>query len=242
MNFLQRRQFLELMFGSSAALTVSRRWATRLSSLVGAQGTPLDAAAYAASRRFAETASGRIAYVERGSGDAVLFLHGFPLNGFQWRGAIDRLSTVRRCIAPDFLAMGYTEVAEGASVGPAAQAAMIVQLMDALSLAAVDLVANDSGGAVAQLLVAGHPARFRSLLLTNCDTEHDSPPPALLPVIELSKSGKYVDEWLVPWLADKVLARSARGIGGCVTRTQPIRPTRPSGTTSRRSSARRGAR
>src|SRR5262245_24212245 len=214
MNFLQRRQFLELMFGSSAALTVSRRWATRLSSLVGAQGTPLDAAAYAASRRFAETASGRIAYVERGSGDAVLFLHGFPLNGFQWRGAIDRLSPVRRCIAPDFLAMGYTEVAQGASVGPAAQAAMIVQLLDALSLAAVDLVANDSGGSVAQLLVARDPARVRSLLLTNCDTEHDSPPPALLPVIELSKSGKYVDEWLVPWLADKALARSARGIGG----------------------------
>ncbi|HKE92213.1 MAG TPA: alpha/beta hydrolase [Gemmatimonadales bacterium] len=221
---MQRRQFLELMFGSSAALTVSRRWATRLSALVESQGAPLDAAAYAASRRFAETTSGRIAYVERGSGDAVLFLHGFPLNGFQWRGAIDRLSPVRRCIAPDFLAMGYTEVAEGASVGPAAQAAMIVQLMDALSLAAVDLVANDSGGAVAQLLVAGHPARFRSLLLTNCDTEHDSPPPALLPVIELSKSGKYVDEWLVPWLADKVLARSARGIGG-MCYADPAHPT-----------------
>jgi len=33
----------------------------------------------------------------------------FPLNSFQWRGAIDKLSAHRRCIAPDFLALGYTE-------------------------------------------------------------------------------------------------------------------------------------
>src|SRR5262245_65876208 len=212
---MQRRSFLEMMLGSAAALTAPPappappahprpRWLAGLSS----QSPRLDAAAYAASRRFAGTRAGRIAYVERGSGDAVVFLHGFPLNGFQWRGAIDRLAPARRCIAPDFLAMGYTEVVEGASVGPDAQAAMIVQLLDALSLAAVDLGANDSGGAVAPLLVAREPARVRWLLLTNCDTEHDSPPPALLPVIELSKSGKYVDEWLVPWLADKALAGS----------------------------------
>lgn len=107
---------------------------------------PMDAAAFHAARRFAETGFGRIAYVERGAGDAALFLHGFPLNGFQWRGALDRLSTHRRCIAPDFLAMGYTEVAEGQSVAPDAQAGMLVALLDTLSIPAVDLVANDSGG------------------------------------------------------------------------------------------------
>src|SRR5262245_11476004 len=51
-------------------------------------GRPLDAAAWSAARRFADTPFGKIAYVERGSGDAALFLHGFPLNGFQWRGAL----------------------------------------------------------------------------------------------------------------------------------------------------------
>ncbi|MGE5802121.1 MAG: alpha/beta fold hydrolase [Gemmatimonadota bacterium] len=131
----------------------------------------MDAAAFHAARRFAGTRFGRIAYVERGSATAAaLFLHGFPLNSFQWRGALDRLSPYRQCIAPDFLAMGYTEVAEGQGVGPAAQVAMIVELLDTLRIDAVDLVANDSGGAVAQLLVAGHGERVRSLLLTNCDT------------------------------------------------------------------------
>jgi haloalkane dehalogenase len=77
-----------------------------------------------------------------------------------------------------------------------------------------NLVANDSGGAVAQLLVAQHQARVRTLLLTNCDTEPDSPPAAVLPVIALAREGKFADAWLAPWLADKTLARSEKGLGG----------------------------
>jgi haloalkane dehalogenase len=76
------------------------------------------------------------------------------------------------------------------------------------------VIANDSGGAVAQLLVAVHPKRVGTLLLTNCDTEPDSPPPAVLPVIQLARAGKFAHDWLVPWLADKKLARSEKGLGG----------------------------
>ncbi|MFP2929575.1 alpha/beta fold hydrolase [Pyxidicoccus sp. 3LG] len=225
---MRRREFLELSAGAlvAGALTGCGYRAVNggaSTQVAGGRG-PLEAAAFQAERRFASTAFGRIAYVERGSGDAALFLHGFPLNSFQWRGALERLSPYRRCIAPDFLALGYTEVAEGQSVAPEAQAAMLVALLDTLSIAAVDLAANDSGGAVAQLLVTRHPERVRTLLLTNCDAENDSPPPALLPVIELSKAGKFVDEWLAPWRADKVLARSAQGIGG-MCYADPAHPT-----------------
>ncbi len=179
-----------------------------------AASVPLDASAFCAARRFARTRFGDIAYVEGGRGLAALFLHGFPLNGFQWRGALDRLWPHRRCIAPDFLGLGYTEVAQGQDVGPDSQAAMLIALLDHLAIDRVDLVASDSGGAVAQLLVARHPQRVRTLLLTNCDAETDSPPPALLPVIELAKQGRFVDEWLGAWRADTALARSPEGIGG----------------------------
>jgi pimeloyl-ACP methyl ester carboxylesterase len=112
------------------------------------------------------------------------------------------------------LALGYTEVADGQSVAPQAQLKMLVQLLDKLSISSIDIVANDSGGAIAQLFVAHHSDRVRSLLLTNCDTEPDSPPAAVLPVIELARAGKFADEWLVPWLSDKALARSEKGLGG----------------------------
>jgi len=184
----------------------------------------MSAAEWSAARRYAETSFGRVAYVERGSGDVALFLHGFPLSGFQWRGAVARLAEDRRCLAPDFLAMGHTEVAEGASVDPGSQVSMLGELLDRLSIEAVDVIANDSGGLAAQLFLAGHPARVRSLLLTNCDSEIDSPPPFLMPVIELAREGVFVDEVLAPQLADPATARSAEGIAGSCY-VDPAHPT-----------------
>lgn len=173
-----------------------------------------DAAAWNAARRFAKTRFGEIAYVERGTGPAALFLHGFPLNGFQWRGAFDRLADHRRCLAPDFMGLGYTKVAAGQSRDPQAQVDMLIAFLDERGVDVVDLVANDSGGGVAQLFVVQHPKRVRTLLLTNCDTEPDCPPPALKPVLDLSREGKFVEQWLAPDLADKNRARSAQGLGG----------------------------
>lgn len=224
---MHRRNFLAMAASAVAVGTFTgglSRAVSAAAPLAADAGGPLDAAAFHAERRFTQTRFGRIAYVERGAGDAALFLHGFPLNGFQWRGALERLSPHRRCIAPDFMALGHTEVADGQSVAPDAQVAMLVALLDGLSIQTVDVVANDSGGQVAQLLVVRHPERVRTLLLTNCDTEIDSPPPALVPVIAMSKEGKFVDTWLAPWRADQALARSAEGIGG-MCYADPAHPT-----------------
>ena len=210
---MDRRRFLAASAGAIASGMLAG-CATRVFGDAASAGAALDAVAFHKARRYAETGFGSIAYVERGSGPAALFLHGFPLNGFQWRGALDRLSPYRRCIAPDFLGMGYTQVADGQSCAPEAQVDMLLALLDALSISSVDVVANDSGGAIAQLLVARHRDRVRTLLLTNCDEEHDCPPPALLPVIELARQGRFVDEWLGQWHADTGLARSPEGIGG----------------------------
>jgi pimeloyl-ACP methyl ester carboxylesterase len=223
---MHRREFLAMAGTALAGVlgACASRRVEGVSSTIAGAGKPTDALAFQAARRFAQTRFGKTAYVERGAGAAALFLHGFPLNGFQWRGALDLLSPYRRCVAPDFMGLGYTEVAEGQSVAPAAQVDMLLALLDQLSISTVDVVANDSGGAVAQLLVARHPQRVRTLLLTNCDVENECPPAAVLPVIELARAGTYVDKWLAPWLADKALARSAEGIGG-MTYSYPDCPT-----------------
>ncbi len=199
---MKRRQFLELTGAALAAGVVGRVSANAPQSL--------DAAAFRATRRFADLRFGRIAYVERGSGNAALFLHGAPLNGFQWRGAIDRLSVHRRCIALDFMGLGYSEIPEQQSLAAAAQAEMLAGFLDALAIRAVDIVASDSGGAVAQLFVARHPERVRTLMLTNCDVEPDSPPPKVRPVIEMARAGTLA-EATAKWLTDKALARATFG-------------------------------
>jgi pimeloyl-ACP methyl ester carboxylesterase len=220
-NDMIRRQFIKVTAGTLASGALSAFGSRREDE--GGQG-PLNSTTFHAERKYAGTNFGRIAYVERGTGDAALFLHGFPLNSFQWRGALERLAAHRRCIAPDFMALGYTEIADGQSVAPDAQVAMLTALLDNLSVPKVDVVASDSGGAVAQLLVARHQERVRTLLLTNCDTEKDSPPPAFLPVIEMSRAGTWVDQSLAAQLADKKLVRSAEGIGA-LCYDDPAHPT-----------------
>jgi haloalkane dehalogenase len=211
---MYRRQFLAVVAGAVAGSALDP--AVRIRAIVpGVAETRIDAAAFHASRRFARTAFGRIAYIERGTGPAALFLHGLPLNGFQWRGALERLWPHRRCIAPDSMGLGYGEIPEGASLAPEAQASMLAALLDALAIHAVDLVGSDSGGAIAQIFVARYPERVRTLLLTNCDVHNDSPPPALLPVIAAARAGTFADQVLAPQLADKASARLASGLGGC---------------------------
>jgi pimeloyl-ACP methyl ester carboxylesterase len=51
-------------------------------------------------------------YIERGSGERGLFDHGLPLNGFHWRGVIECVAGFRRCIVPDLMGLGYTDVSE----------------------------------------------------------------------------------------------------------------------------------
>lgn len=171
-----------------------------------------------AARRFADTAFGRIAYVERGSGPAALFLHGWPLNGFHWRGGMAGLAGLRRCIAPDFMGLGHSEVPEEADLAPAAQAGMIVALMDRLDIPAADIVANDSATAIAQLLAVRHPGRVRSLLLTNGDVHTNSPPPGLQPAIEQARRGELI-HWFDRQVADPAFAATREGLG--LTYTDP---------------------
>jgi haloalkane dehalogenase len=229
---LTRRAFLE----RSAAITsflgtglLGATLATRDVADVFAQTkgmTPvadMTAAEFQKLRRFVETPQGRIAYVERGRGPAALFMHGLPLNNFQWRGAIPRLAAHRRCIAPDFLGLGYTEARPNQSFSTSAQVEMIVALLAKLKIENVDVIASDSGGAVAQMFAARHPARVRTLLLTNCDVHTNSPSPLMVPAVELARKGELAD-LLAKQIADKTLARSAEGIGGACY-TQSSNPT-----------------
>jgi haloalkane dehalogenase len=221
---MNRRRFFQIGAETAALAMLEKLGRLAFGLPTATPSNELNAAEFHRMRKFITTQQGRIAYLDVGQGPGALFLHGFPLNSFQWRGVIPQLSQLRRCIAPDFLALGYTEVADGQSVAPHAQFEMLVEFLDKLSVPKVDIVANDSGGAVAQLFVTRYPDRASSLILTNCDTEPDSPPKAVLPVIELGRARKFADTWLAPWLADKQLARSERSLGGqCYS--NPAHPT-----------------
>jgi pimeloyl-ACP methyl ester carboxylesterase len=149
----------------------------------------MDIVTFHASRCFAEVKSGRIAYIEQGRGPVALFVHGVPLNGYHWRHVIDRVKDRRRCIAVDLMGLGYTEISPSQDVSFTAQARMLAEVLDKLGIDQVDLIGNDSGGAIAQIFAAHHPDRLRSLVLTNCDVHDGWPPPQVLPIMERAANG-----------------------------------------------------
>lgn len=51
----------------------------------------------------------KMAYIEGGSGDPIVFLHGNPSSSFEWRNVIPHLVDMGRCIAPDLIGMGDSE-------------------------------------------------------------------------------------------------------------------------------------
>jgi pimeloyl-ACP methyl ester carboxylesterase len=143
--------------------------------------------------RYTPTRFGDIAFTEHGQGPPALFVHGVFLNGYLWRHVIDRVADLRRCIAIDLLAHGGTRASAEQTLTFDEQAEMLESFCDSRGLAEIDLVSNDSGGGIAQIFAARHPARIRSLTLTNCDTHDNWPPPAFMPVVEAARQGKFAE-------------------------------------------------
>jgi pimeloyl-ACP methyl ester carboxylesterase len=85
--------------------------------------------------------------------------------------------------------------------------------MDALGVETADIVANDSGTAVAQLLAIAHPARVRTMLLTNGDVHTNSPPEALKPAIAAARGGELA-HIIERHLTEPAFAASPVGLGG----------------------------
>jgi pimeloyl-ACP methyl ester carboxylesterase len=141
-------------------------------------------------RHTAATRSGEISYIDLGAGPVALFVHGIATNAYLWRHVMDALSGQRRCIAVDLPLHGQSPVTAEQDLSLAALAASLDDFCEVLGLTGIDLVANDTGGAIAQIFAARYPQRLATLTLTNCDTVDNLPPDAFKPIVELAAAGK----------------------------------------------------
>jgi len=121
--------------------------------------------------------AGAIAYRECGSGSPIVFVHGVGVNGDLWRNVAPRLADAHRCITPD-LPWGSHSIPlkPDADLSLPGMARITADFLAALNLDDVTIVANDTGGAVAQALVGRHPERIGRLVLTSCDAFEKFPP------------------------------------------------------------------
>ncbi|WP_410784860.1 alpha/beta fold hydrolase [Kribbella sp. C-35] len=126
-------------------------------------------------RKTVDLPRGRVAYVDRGSGPPVVFVHGLLVNADLWRKVVpDVAGAGFRCLAADWpLGAHRLPMPDGTDLTPSGVAELIAEFIEALDLADVTVVANDTGGALTQILMAGHPERIGRVVLTPCDAFED---------------------------------------------------------------------
>jgi pimeloyl-ACP methyl ester carboxylesterase len=125
-----------------------------------------------------ELSAGPIAYEDTGgAGPVMVFLHGWMMDSSLWDGTIKALGADHRCVAPTLPLGAHRQgMRADADLSLAGVARLVSEFLDRLDLTDVTLVGNDTGGALAQLIVADGGARVRRLVLVSCDAFDNFPP------------------------------------------------------------------
>ncbi len=118
------------------------------------------------SHQFVDANGVRFHYVEAGSGQLVLLLHGFPEFWYSWRYQIPALAERFHVVAPDM--RGYNETSKPRTgYDMKTLVADVAALVAALGYDRVRLAGHDWGGAVAWATAARHPDLVERLSILN---------------------------------------------------------------------------
>lgn len=164
---------------------------------------------------------GTIHYRDTGEGETLVFLHGLLVNGLLWRKVTPLLEGQHRCIVPDWpLGSHSAALSAGADRSPRGHAHLVADFLETLELEAVTLIANDTGGAIAQLLATERPERVGRLILTPCDAYENFLPPAFRPLQWLARVPGALTLAMQP-MRIPALRRSPLGFGMLTRRAIP---------------------
>lgn len=116
-------------------------------------------------RRRIPVLDSEMAYVDTGTGDPVVFLHGNPTSSYLWRNVIPHVESVARCLAPDLIGMGESGNASGGSYRFRDHARYLDAWFEALGLTRdLTLVVHDWGSALGFDRAERHRASVRGLV------------------------------------------------------------------------------
>jgi pimeloyl-ACP methyl ester carboxylesterase len=157
-----------------------------------------------------------MSYLDEGSGDPVVMLHGNPTWSFYYRNLVSALRPNHRCIVPDHIGCGLSDKPDATQYDYSLKSRIddVERLLDSLNVTEkITLVLHDWGGMIGMGYAARHPGRIARIVAINTGCTRlpaEKPLPFTLKVGRNTKLG----EWLI--LKQNAFCRAA--VRWCVTR------------------------
>ena len=196
------KKFALILFGAVTVLIAAVTRQFRRDD--AAAGARLDAVP----RRVIDTDNGKLEYAEVGDGEPVLAIHGIFGGCDAGLLSFGDLVPHRRVIAPS--RFGYLGSSKPDGATPAMQADAFVDLLNALGIDQLDIVAFSAGSTSALQFALRHPDRIRHLVVMSGDWP-GAFSKAPLPVEKLAYQSDLL-MWLAKTLAGPALFRLVAGI------------------------------
>ena len=118
-------------------------------------------------KKYKEILGKKMAYLDSGDGEAIVFLHGNPASSFLWRNITPAVAGMGRIVVPDLIGMGDSEKLEGVDNPDYqyhGQYKYLSNLLDSLDLGnEVNLVIHDWGSAMGFQYARENSDRIKSI-------------------------------------------------------------------------------
>jgi pimeloyl-ACP methyl ester carboxylesterase len=96
----------------------------------------------------------KVFYIDEGTGEPIVFLHGYPTASYDWKYIWDDLKATNKLIALDLIGFGFSDKPRNLNYSIHLQADIVVDLLNSLGVEGFYLVAHDYSVSVAQELMA----------------------------------------------------------------------------------------
>jgi len=112
--------------------------------------------------KFIEINGSKMHYIEEGSGDPILFIHGNPTSSYLWRNVIPHLTQSGRCIAIDLIGMGKSDKPD-LDYTFLTHYDYVNKFIEKLGLKNITLVIHDWGSGLGFHYASKHPDNIKAI-------------------------------------------------------------------------------
>lgn len=163
-----------------------------------------------------------IFYLQEGTGEDLVIIHGYPYNSFEWKDTISELSKTFKVTIFDLLGMGFSDKPKNYNYSFEEYCEIINALLNLLKITETHIISHDLGVSVAQELIAReiegkNNFKIKSSAFMNGSLFIDVYKPRFIQIL-LSKSPKLIGKTLSKLMTKNRVNKSVKSVFGPFTK------------------------